>query len=96
MLLRRVAIAEATSFLVLLVATVVKYSDGGDGGVRVLGPIHGVLFLAYIGLVLVIRERTRWSARTTGLLALAAVLPFGGYAADRWLAHDDGEAVRGA
>jgi integral membrane protein len=50
--LRYVALAEATSFLCLLVATVVKYAFDAPGGVQLLGPIHGVLFIAYVGLVL--------------------------------------------
>jgi integral membrane protein len=85
--LRHVAIAEATSFLALLVATGLKYSDHGETGVQVLGPVHGMLFLAYVGLVLVVRAETRWSTRTTLWLLLAAVLPFGGYVADRWLSR---------
>jgi integral membrane protein len=85
--LRYVAIAEATSFLALLVATGLKYSDKGETGVQVLGPIHGMLFLAFVGLVLVVRTERRWENRTTALLLVAAVLPFGGYVADRWLSR---------
>ncbi len=85
--LRRVALAEATSFLALLVATYMKYSDHGATGVQMLGPIHGLLFLAYVALVLMARPATNWSNRTTGWILLAAVLPFGGYVFDRWLAR---------
>jgi integral membrane protein len=85
--LRWVALAEATSFLALLIATALKYSDRGETGVQVLGPIHGLLFLAYVGLVLVVRADTRWSTRTTAWILLGAVLPFGGYVFDRWLSR---------
>jgi integral membrane protein len=85
--LRYVAIAEATSFLALLVATTLKYSGRGETGVQVLGPIHGLLFLAFVGLVLYVRTETRWSNQTTAWLLVAAVVPFGGYAADRWLSR---------
>jgi integral membrane protein len=87
--LRWVAVAEATSFLALLAATYLKYSDHGATGVQILGPIHGMLFLAYVALVLIVRAEMRWSTRTTGWILLAAVLPFGGYAFDRWLAKRD-------
>jgi integral membrane protein len=83
--MRVVALLEATSFLALLVATYIKYSDDSPGGVAVLGPIHGALFLAYVFLALNIRPRTRWSNGTTLLVLLGAVLPFGGYVVDRWL-----------
>lgn len=42
---RAVALLEATSFLVLLVATYVKYAEGEPIGVQILGPLHGVLFI---------------------------------------------------
>ena len=83
--LRWVALAEATSFLALLVASYLKRTDRGEVGVQVLGPIHGILFLAYVALVLVVRPDTGWSNRTTGWILVAAVLPFGGYVFDRWL-----------
>jgi integral membrane protein len=83
--MRVVALLEATSFLALLVATYIKYSDDSPGGVEVLGPIHGVLFLAYVFLALSVRPRAGWSNRTTLLVLLGAVLPFGGYVVDRRL-----------
>ena len=82
---RRIAIAEATSFLALLVASYVKHNDGGDLGVSILGPIHGGLFLVYVWLALTLRPRVGWSLQTTLLILLGAVLPFGGYAVDVWL-----------
>jgi integral membrane protein len=81
-LLRPVALIEATTFLALLVASVVKHSGDGATGVSVLGPIHGVLFIAYVLLALAAREPAGWSGRTTLLVLLGAVLPFGGYVVD--------------
>jgi integral membrane protein len=85
---RHVALLEATSFLALLVATVVKHSDGGETGVQILGPIHGVLFLAYVFLVFVIRGGERWNLKVTSWILLGAVLPFGGYVVDWWLLRE--------
>jgi integral membrane protein len=83
--LRIVAVAEATSFLALIVASIIKHSDGGEGGVQILGPIHGVLFLAFVGLVLFERISQHWSMKTTLWLLVASVIPFGGYVAEVWL-----------
>ena len=83
---RYVALAEATSFLALLVASYVKHNDGGETGVSILGPIHGLLFIAYCWLALSLRSAAGWSWGTTLLILLGAVLPFGGYVVDRWLA----------
>jgi integral membrane protein len=82
---RIVALAEATSFLLLLTASVVKRTADAEIGVTILGPIHGLLFVTYIWIALGIRADQGWDARTTLLILLGAVLPFGGYVVDRWL-----------
>jgi len=82
---RIVALAEATSFLALLVASYVKHQGDGELGVSILGPIHGGLFLLYVALALMLRADAGWSTRTTLLILLGAVLPFGGYVVDAWL-----------
>jgi integral membrane protein len=80
---RYVALAEATSFLILLVLAFVVDSEGG---VNVMGPLHGTLFLAYVGLVLILRGPAGWNPKVTLAVLAGAVLPFGGFAVDRWLA----------
>lgn len=82
---RHVALLEATSFLLLLLASYVKHFHDQALGVQVLGPIHGLLFIAYVVIALNIRDTLGWSAKTTLLILLGAVLPFGGYVVDRWL-----------
>jgi len=84
--LRYVAIVEAASFLALLVATYIKYNDDAEMGVQILGPIHGVLFIAYVLLALSLRVPAGWSYRTTFWVLVGAVVPFGGFVVDRWLA----------
>ena len=86
--LRWVAIAEATSFLALLVATAIKYSADAPLGVTVLGPIHGALFLAYVALALMVWKPAGWSTATGAGVLLGAVLPFGGFVVDRKVLRD--------
>ncbi|MGI8329000.1 DUF3817 domain-containing protein [Actinomadura scrupuli] len=84
--LRLVSVAEATSFLLLLVATAVKYGADAPLGVRILGPVHGTLFIAYCALVVLARERTGWDGRRTLLALVAGVLPFAPFYVERaWL-----------
>jgi len=85
--LRYVALIEATTFLALLVATFIKYQDSSPQGVQILGPIHGIFFLCYVFLALNVRSAAGWDAKTTLLVLLGAVLPFGGYVVDRWLSR---------
>lgn len=83
---RWVAIAEAVTFLGLLVATVVKYSLDNESGVELLGPIHGTLWLAYVVLVLVVRPEAKWGVMMTAAVLLASLVPFGGFVVERRVA----------
>jgi integral membrane protein len=58
--LRVVALVETLSFAVLLVGSVLRRTTGPDL-VPVLGPVHGLLFVALVLLVLVCLPRLRWS-----------------------------------
>jgi integral membrane protein len=80
---RGVAVAEALSWLALIVATVVKYTADNAAGVHVLGPIHGVLFIAYVLLALDVRRRVGWEARTTIVVLAESIVPGGGFIAAR-------------
>ncbi|SHG83643.1 integral membrane protein [Jatrophihabitans endophyticus] len=83
---RIVAAVEALSWLVLIVATIVKYSTDPQqaGGVKVMGPVHGVLFLCYVALALFeVRRRVPWDARTTLVVLADSVIPFGGFVVAR-------------
>lgn len=88
-----IAFLEATSFIALLVAAVLKRTGGGEVGVHVLGPIHGGLFLAYVFIALNLRAELAWSDRTTLLVLAGAVVPFGGYAVDWWLLREERRAA---
>ncbi|PVZ08644.1 DUF3817 domain-containing protein [Actinomycetospora cinnamomea] len=73
---RAVAIAEACSWIGLLVGMAFKYLVVFDDvGVRVFGPIHGALFVAYVVIALVTARVFRWSPTTTVLALLASIPP---------------------
>ncbi len=78
-LLGYVAIAEAVSFLLLLLAMAVKYGADEPIGVEILGPIHGVLFLAFVALAVAVAATLRWSWRRTAVVLASAVIPVTGY-----------------
>jgi integral membrane protein len=91
---RYVALAEATSFLALLIASAVKRTDGNELGVQILGPIHGLLFIAYVIMALQLRSECGWTTKQTFWILVGAVLPFGGYVVDWWLSKRDRPATR--
>lgn len=75
---RIVALLEAVSYLALLSATIFyRVLDGSHAGVSVMGPIHGMLFLAYVLLALLIREEQGWTVGQTILVLVLSALPFG-------------------
>ena len=80
---RYVALVEATSFLILLVATALKYGADGPDLAPILGPIHGVLFLAYVYMALSLREDAGWDSPTTVGVLAEAVIPFSGFVVKR-------------
>jgi len=91
--MRYIALAEATSFIALLIASVIKRTGGSEVGVQILGPIHGLLFIAYVWIALAIRSEMGWSGKTTFWVLVGAVVPFGGYVVDWWLLREQRRAA---
>ena len=89
-----VALIEATTFLLLLVASYVKRASDQPLGVEILGPIHGVLFIAYVVMALGVREHAGWTGKQTLLILIGAVVPFGGYVVDRWIDNNNADVLR--
>ncbi|MFC5744069.1 DUF3817 domain-containing protein [Actinomadura rugatobispora] len=93
--LRIVSIAEAVSFLLLLlVAMPLKYMADTPQGVQVMGPVHGVLFLGYVGLVLVAQGALGWKGKRTVLALIAGVLPVAPFFVERHWVKPAGTAER--
>jgi integral membrane protein len=86
---RTVALIEAVTYLILLAFVVVKRGfDGPDALVSVMGPIHGIAFLAYLFLTLLVREEQGWSVGQTIIVLVASALPFGAFVVNRRMVHD--------
>jgi integral membrane protein len=82
--LRLVSAPEAVSFLLLLVAPVLKRTTEFNA-VPVLGAVHGVLFIGYVLCWLDAWRRVSWPLRTAAWYLLMSVLPAGGLFAERRL-----------
>ncbi|HUQ01515.1 MAG TPA: DUF3817 domain-containing protein [Kofleriaceae bacterium] len=89
---RLVAILEGVSFLLLLfVAMPLKYAADQPVAVKILGPIHGVLFIAYGVLLYDIILEKVWPRRTIFFAVAAAFLPAGTLLFDVWLRRTGGQ-----
>lgn len=84
---KAVAIAEGTSFLVLLgIAMPLKYMAGMPQAVQVVGWLHGILFVAYGLLGLTMFTHLKWPLERMSGVFLAGVIPFGTFVLERkWL-----------
>lgn len=81
-----VAILEGVSFLVLLgIAMPLKYIFGLPAATQVVGMAHGILFIAYVLMVFIIRKQLNWNLKITALALIASVLPLGPFVVDRKL-----------
>ena len=81
-----IAILEGISFLVLLgIAMTLKYVWGHAEATEAVGMAHGILFIAYVIMVVLIRKQLNWNLKTTFIALAASVLPFGPFVVDRKL-----------
>ncbi len=69
---------EGISFLaLLLIAMPLKYYAELPIGVRIMGPLHGTLFLLYCASAFWLASSYQWPLRQHLLAYAAAVFPFG-------------------
>ena len=75
--LRVVALAEAVSWVGLLVGMYFKYlgEPRTEIGVKVFGPIHGGVFIAFVVTAGLAAVAYRWTIRTCLLALLASIVP---------------------
>jgi len=77
LLFRRVAIAEAVTWALLLTGMFLKYvTETTELAVRVFGMAHGVVFIAYCLVTLLVGVDQRWSRGRFLLGLVSAVPPF--------------------
>ena len=83
-----VATAEAVSWAGLLIGMYVKYfTDGGERGVQIFGPIHGGIFVAYVVLTLLVARVQRWSVPVVLAGLVCSIPPFATLVFEWWAAR---------
>ncbi|MFT6111656.1 MAG: integral membrane protein [Bacteroidia bacterium] len=81
---RIISYLEGISYLLLLgVGVPLKYLAEDPSWVKSLGMPHGLLFVAYIFLAIVIRQFKNWDAKTMVIVLLASIIPFGTFYVDK-------------
>ncbi|WP_199433478.1 DUF3817 domain-containing protein [Qaidamihabitans albus] len=84
-LFRVAAIAEAFSWAGLLIGMFLKYVvELGEGGVPVLGMVHGVLFVLYVVVSLAVARPLGWRPRLLLVALLASIPPLFTWIFETW------------
>lgn len=81
--LRLTGFLEGLSFIILLcIAMPLKYYGGKPEAVKHVGMAHGVLFIVYIILVLLVGFRQKWTVKEIAIAIIASFVPLGTFYAD--------------
>mgnify|MGYP001603500758 CR=1 FL=1 len=93
--LRIIGIAEGISFLVLLgIAMPLKYYFEFPLAVKVVGWMHGVLFILFIIAVFMAIKPMNWKFFSVIVALAASLVPFGTFILDRQLRRREEELIR--
>ena len=81
---RLISFLEGISYLLLLfIAVPIKYLQEDATYVKMLGMPHGILFMGYIILAILIQKQMKWNLKTMGIVVLASIIPFGTFYVDK-------------
>jgi integral membrane protein len=79
-LFKTIAILEGISYLLLFANMLIIKPNYIDVYKQLLYPIgmsHGVLFIGYIFLAIILKASIKWDFKTFGIIIIASLIPFG-------------------
>jgi len=86
---RWVAFLEGLSFVLLLfVAMPLKYWANLPLAVRIVGSVHGLLFVVFVAALFRAAVERSWPPRRWGLAFFSSLVPFGTFVFDRSLRRE--------
>lgn len=75
---KKIALLEGISLLALLFfAMPMKYMLDEEIYVKTIGMAHGILFILYVVLALILKFILNWSYKLLVIIGLASIIPFG-------------------
>jgi integral membrane protein len=72
----------------LLVAVPLRYLGGEPRLSEMISPIHGFLYIVYLGVTVDLARRADWTVGRTLLVALAGTVPFLSFVVERRMTRD--------
>jgi integral membrane protein len=95
--LRLITRWEGVSFLVLLfVAMPLKYFAGMPMAVRIVGMLHGILFISAIVVLVLTMRAAKWPVSRGALVFVSTLVPFGPFLIDRKLKRYEADLAASA
>lgn len=82
---RKIAILEGISFLLIGITMYIKYKMAMPLPNYIVGMAHGMLFLVYCILLILLFFRDKWKFSEGFLGFLASFIPFGTFIADKYI-----------
>ncbi len=90
---RKISLAEGISLITLLfVAMPMKYFLQMPLAVKIVGMLHGVLFILYVVALAFIHFTQRWSILFSLGAFIASIIPFGAFVLDKYLRQKESSA----
>ena len=82
---------EGISFLCILFITMpLKYFFDNPEPNKIIGTVHGVLFILYILLASSVKTKKQWSLKTFIIILACSIVPFGTFWMDKkYLSHEN-------
>lgn len=87
---RQVAFLEGCSYLLFAVTMPLKYKLAMPMPNYIVGMAHGVLFVLYMLLLVLVASKYKWSFIKIALSFIAALLPFGTFWAAKKIYPEEG------
>ncbi len=83
---RVVSFLEGLSYILLLfIAVPIKYIYDNPAYVKMLGMPHGLLFVGYIVLAIMLKYELNWKTKDFFMVCLLSILPFGTFFVGKYL-----------
>lgn len=83
------ATAEAVTWTMLLIGMFLKYvTETTEVGVRIGGMAHGIVFIAYVLVTVIVWVDQKWPAKQGGVALASAIPPLLTLWTERWLDRD--------
>jgi integral membrane protein len=86
---RVIAYIVGIGLLALTVATILDWGFGIPQYAEVIGPLHGFLYMIYLGLGIDLALKSRWTIVGTVLVLLAGTIPFLSFVMERRLEREE-------